>query len=944
MINAQQLRGRLGVCALVALAACTQALPRADSAILGTNAPSYGTVIPAVAPTATPTTVAVTTPAPGAPYVVASSQGIDATGTASAITYAVPTGATTGDVLIAPVTYSDYAVRRAVVAPSGWIAVADPSLNGATAQQVFKHTVAAGDPTSWTFTINGTPIYDESSMMHAVRNAGAIVAHTSDGTGQIVAGASVPAPAGGLLLSFFSENDGTSASGSNIVTPVTLSSLMTIGGVLDQIAEPPCCTTEGISQTTSSAALTSLLGLTLNGGTYFNPWATTTVAISAGTPATNPSGVQNVLIPDQAEHFADSMCANIHTSETNTAYGNSAVFPSTLYTLGIHCVRDGISGGVISTVNAIASHGIKFDFISDSTQTATTLQAWHSYLTTPGSDAAYEGWNEWDISHPSGSNSTWPADDDAGQKLLFSTVKAFANNPMVIGPSVTTGGGATSVGNLQAYMDCGAVHGYLAGRGPDGVGFGGTIAPFGNYGEQDYNIAYNRQIMGLRPTCMTEEGWSENTADSNSVPAYIKSRYTLRAYLENWRKGVTQTYLYQSLDDGSPGYQYYGMAYANGTQKPAFTALENFIAMFNDPGAAFTTTPIPVKITGLDPTARVLPFQKRDGSSWVAVWLETQDSDPNTQALTPTTPQTATLTWGSVPTSLATHVINDDGSRTDTTLTPASTNTVTVSSNVTVIQIGAATLAAAATPAPGATPAATPAPTASPGPALPVPTGTPNGVVAHVQFVGANNGGGATYTGTFPSAPATGSRIFAAMGTGGCSSYTTSLAGGTYYDSCTDNSGISSQTGQKVAASGESATQTINESGGFADALLLNIAGTDPSYPIPSPAIITTGTNQNVTCGAMAAPRAGSLEYLLIAMNGGTGNSSITQTPTAPAGYTYLGNSNGQFGEFFAFVSTATSATNGTTYAAQTVNMATTSGSAYLTQSICESIVFQPPP
>lgn len=96
--------------------------------------------------------------------------------------------------------------------------------------------------------------------------------------------------------------------------------------------------------------------------------------------------------------------------------------------------------------------------------------------------------------------------------------------------------------------------------------------------------------------------------------------------LEHYRKGIARTYLFELVDDSaSPGD--YGLIRRDGSLKPQFFAVKNLLNMLADPGPAMGIRPLPYSTSPDHRDLRTMCFQKRNGSYYLALWLEVEGWD-----------------------------------------------------------------------------------------------------------------------------------------------------------------------------------------------------------------------------------------------------------------------------------------------------------------------------
>jgi hypothetical protein len=386
-----------------------------------------------------------------------------------------------------------------------------------------------------------------------------------------------------------------------------------------------------------------------------------------------------------ADAFVDSVGVNVHLSYYGTLYGdNFSAVESLLTGLGIRHVRDGISPGqtnLCSEFNQLASSGIHGDFIVGSWMSPSDVTTWDSC--TARTADAYEGLNEWDTSHPA-TDGNWAQTDASVQQWLYSTVRSM-RGVTVVAPSLTSESAYATVGPVEATTDVGNAHVYFAGRNPGTSGWGGGDS-FGVYGALGYDLAIARQPTGSEPMYVTESGYGDGPGTSYAVPSGTKARYLMRTLLENWNAGVTRTYVYELVDNGGGDFGSYGLTDANGTIKPAYTAVKNLLAHLSDPGTSFAPGSLAYTLAAPAQVHHAL-FQKRDRSFVLALWLETPEWDPIGSRSLLVAPGAALLTFGRSPSSLHTTAFDDGGNATTRALASSGVLTVQVDASPVLLDV-----------------------------------------------------------------------------------------------------------------------------------------------------------------------------------------------------------------------------------------------------------------
>ena len=175
-------------------------------------------------------------------------------------------------------------------------------------------------------------------------------------------------------------------------------------------------------------------------------------------------------------------------------------------------------------------------------------------------------------------------------------------------------GGIADVGNL---------HGYFGGYNP-----GSSVINPGIYlGDVQPNTP-------AKPIWVTETGYFAvpgSIFGTNGVTPAIQAVYSPRSLLEYANAGATRTYLYELADDWEPGEDatdyHWALLNSDGTPKPAFGAVASLLNLLTDKGPAFTPGSLAYALQNADSTVHQALFQKRDGSWYLALWVEAQSYD-----------------------------------------------------------------------------------------------------------------------------------------------------------------------------------------------------------------------------------------------------------------------------------------------------------------------------
>ena len=321
---------------------------------------------------------------------------------------------------------------------------------------------------------------------------------------------------------------------------------------------------------------------------------------------------------------------------------------------------------------------------------------------------AIEGGNEEDDSYPASlGNSTGAA--AAFQSQMWTMGQAM-HMPVI---NMSFGAGWTSannwhgdydkVGDLSGAANYGNAHTYP--NAPDGAPDSATL----------YLDSLAKMAAATRPVFTTEIGWDENQGFNQAQNAKL----TLNAAFDGMKDGNPRTYFYALYDDGSGKF---GLMNADGSAKPAGSALHNLTAILADSGktaGTFTTGALSYTLSGMASTDYGMMLEKSDGTHWLALW-----GGENQAAASPHT--VAVNLAAAAPTS-----VFDPLSGTAAIQASASQSVVAVSllDHPVLVQIGT-TAKPAPTPTPAPAPAPAPVPTPAPAP-VPSPSVGPNPVILY---------------------------------------------------------------------------------------------------------------------------------------------------------------------------------------------------------------------
>lgn len=323
-----------------------------------------------------------------------------------------------------------------------------------------------------------------------------------------------------------------------------------------------------------------------------------------------------------SDAFVDSIGLNAKFDNEYSTYGTHfAQVKNLLVDLGVRHLREAMSwnySGYFTMMKELAASGIRASYLTQLKTTQSQVQQFPSLV--GNSFELYEAPNEQDDV----GNANWLPQCRAFEQTLYGWVKsnpATARFP-VLGPAIVGRTDIISLGNLSAYLDYGNLHDYFNVFNPGTPGWGGTYPPYGGYGAIDYNVNLAHVIGGTKPVISTETGYGTIAGNPLTLDYRTDLRYMTRLFFEQFNGGVSRTYSYEFLDDGSGLFNNFGIVQSNLVPKPAYYGLQSIISVLKDPGSSFQTTPLTYQFTGFINSVHHTLMQKRNGQYVLAVWLE----------------------------------------------------------------------------------------------------------------------------------------------------------------------------------------------------------------------------------------------------------------------------------------------------------------------------------
>lgn len=404
----------------------------------------------------------------------------------------------------------------------------------------------------------------------------------------------------------------------------------------------------------------------------------TTIPAPVPTPEPSPSNITPVQARP-ADAFVDSVGVNTHLHYTDTVWGqkyNEIIKPKLLAS-GIRHARDGLyTYGAASRdsfyytrLRELGAAGMRFNLITGMKTRFGEVTNFSLlddvYNWTNGAVVSYEGVNEPDIQ---GVNN-WTTQAKTVQSEIYRNVKSNPSlrSVAVIGPSPVWEPAA--LGNMSDLMDYGNSHAYS----------GGAMPMLSGYGSLDYNLDKAAINSASDPVMVTEVGYHNALKTSDGHPPASEKAaaiYMPRLLLSYFKQGVARTYLYEFIDtkpDPSLSqYNYhFGLLRNDGSEKPAYFAVKNLLNLLKDSGGAFTPGSLRFELTGQTQNVQQVLLQKRDGTFYLALWVEEESWDRNARRDLAVASRTVNLQVGDAVGTITRYAFSDAGQASPSTLTLA---------------------------------------------------------------------------------------------------------------------------------------------------------------------------------------------------------------------------------------------------------------------------------
>lgn len=349
-----------------------------------------------------------------------------------------------------------------------------------------------------------------------------------------------------------------------------------------------------------------------------------------------------------ADSFVDSIGVNTHLFYQSSVYYQryDDLIEPKLLKLGVRHIRDGGTTGVsayIDRLKKLAAKGIRSTLVFD--PNLNKPQDAVPMIKQLGGNVveAVQGPNEPELNL----GSDWVSETRNYQQQLYQAIKGdgATSGIAVYGPAISEGPAHDALGEICSSVDAGTLNEYYAGHHPEISGWGSD-----GYGSTSWKVKLSKRTCSSKPGIITETGY-DNTMSSSSpnrgIPEEISAKYLPRLFLQHFNAGIPRTFSYELInvyhnpDDWDKNF---GLLRNDGSEKPAFAALQNLIGLLEDPGSSFTPGTLDYVLSGNTTNVSTTLLQKRDGKFYLILWHEVPSYDPSAKKKVSVSSQKVQLT------------------------------------------------------------------------------------------------------------------------------------------------------------------------------------------------------------------------------------------------------------------------------------------------------------
>ena len=356
------------------------------------------------------------------------------------------------------------------------------------------------------------------------------------------------------------------------------------------------------------------------------------------------SGAQEPAI--EADDVVNSIGVNTHFAYTDTYYYQKySQVITALRAAGIRHIRDGyydwpVGHQMYEIHQAVKAAGIGTNYVV-TYNPSMSVSDLESFQALAGDMESIEAPNEFDDN--GGTN--W-----ASTLLSFLPTLQQAGRALdvpVLGPALVNQKSYSALGNISQYQNYSNLHIYFGGRNPGSGGWGSVDAQGNSYGSIPWWLDNANITAPGIPSYVTECGYIQfsTTKVPYTVPYSVASLYTIQTILEMMTHGIQRTYIYELLDD--PSSPNYGLMTSTLQPRYSYTALKALTGLLDDQGPSFNPGELQYTLTGSTANVHHLLMRKRDGSFYLALWINLPVYNPANNTTINVAPQAVTITLDS---------------------------------------------------------------------------------------------------------------------------------------------------------------------------------------------------------------------------------------------------------------------------------------------------------
>jgi hypothetical protein len=321
---------------------------------------------------------------------------------------------------------------------------------------------------------------------------------------------------------------------------------------------------------------------------------------------------------EMADRAADMVGVNTHLNFRGSIYDTrwTDIIRPRLLELGVRHIRDNPGlpddAEIRDRFLDLARNGVRALLINGSGADRDYVRSLNALAGVPVVEAV-EPPNELDLAGPG-----WQERLRSFMQTMYPAYKSdeATRAITVLGPSFADTAGsplelARTFPDASAYMDAGNLHDY-SGLEPESAGAGGW-----GLGLAEALSRY-RRLSGPRPLWVTENGYKMSGSGPGhpAVTPPAAASYLPRQLLSHLQNGISRYYIYQLIDDVED----FGLLDDDGTPRPQFIAVRNFIELLDDRGGTFSTGSLDFRLEGDLTDIHHMLLQKRDGHFYLIVW------------------------------------------------------------------------------------------------------------------------------------------------------------------------------------------------------------------------------------------------------------------------------------------------------------------------------------